>query len=135
MIYNLQAQIKKMEEKIRLIAEKSEKARLLQTILGAGTIMAMVIAPKIVEVNQFSGPEKLTSYTGRRPGVKASGGKIFHGPVRSDVNRYLRAFVEAANAVVIFHRKWADKHVARLHLRLKAKKAREKSGGSSSASS
>jgi len=124
---DLEVQIKKIEEEIRSMAEETEETRLLRTIPGVSLILAMVIALEIGDVNRFSGPEKLASYGGTVPRVKASGGKIFHGPVRSDVNRYLKwVFVEAANTVVTFHKKWADKHVSRPYLRLKAKKGHGK---------
>jgi transposase len=131
----VQAQIKKIEEEIRSIAEESEEIRLLQTIPGVGVILAMVEALEIGDVNRFSGPEKLASYSGTVPRVKASGGKIFHGPVRSDVNRYLKwAFVEAANTVVIFHKKLGLQTCHQVIFEIKGqKRARESSGGCSSA--
>jgi len=87
----------------------------------------LVIATEIGDINRFSGPEKLATYAGTVRRVKASGGKVSSGQIRPDVNRYLKwAFVEAANTVVLFHKKWANKHVASLYLRLRAKKGHSK---------
>lgn len=78
-------------------------------------------------MNRFSGPEKLASYAGTVPRIKASGDKIFHGPVRPDVNRYLKwAFTEAANTIAIFHKRWIGRHAAFLFLRLREKKGHAK---------
>jgi len=116
-----------IEAVIKSIMIETEEIKLLQTIPGVGFILAVVIATEIGDINQFSGPEKLASHAGTVPRVKASGGKVFYGPIRPDVNPYLKwAFVEAANTVVIFHKKWANKHAARLYFRLRAKKGHSK---------
>lgn len=106
---------------------ETAEINLLRTIPGIGFILAVVIATEIGDIERFNGPEKLASYAGTVPRVKSSGGKVFYGPVRPDVNRYLKwAFIEAANTVVIFHKKWIDKHAATLYIRLRAKKGHSK---------
>ena len=53
---------------------------------------------EVGDVARFPRAEKLASYAGTTPRVHASGGKTRYGPLRSDVNRYLKwAFIEAAN--------------------------------------
>ncbi|MDM7939844.1 MAG: IS110 family transposase, partial [Methanothrix sp.] len=118
----VEQRVHQVEAEIRLIMTETEEIKLLRTIPGVGFTLAVVIATEIGDINRFPGPEKLASYAGTVPRVKASGGKVFHGPIRPDVNRYLKwAFVEAANTVVIFHKKWANKHAARLYFRLRAR--------------
>lgn len=111
----IEQRVQLIEAVIKSIMIETEEIKLLQTIPGVGFILAVVIATEIGDIKRFSGPEKLASYAGTVPRVKASGGKVFYGPIRPDVNRYLKwAFVEAANTVVIFHKKWPNKHAARL---------------------
>jgi hypothetical protein len=45
------------------------------------------------------------------------------GRVRPDVNRYLKwAYIEAANTIVLFHKRWTGRHVVALYVRLREKR-------------
>ncbi|MBC7361717.1 MAG: IS110 family transposase [Candidatus Aminicenantes bacterium] len=46
---------------------------MLRSIPGIGAILRVVIAMEVRDVNRFSGPEKLASYPGTVPRIKASG--------------------------------------------------------------
>jgi transposase len=82
---------------------------------------------EVGNVMRFSGPDRLASYAGTVPRVKASGGKIFLGRVRPDVNRYLKwAYVEAANTIVLFHKRWTGRHTVGLYMRLREKRGHAK---------
>jgi len=52
---------------------ETEEIKLLRTIPGVGFILAVVIATEMGDINRFPGPEKLASYAGAVPRVKASG--------------------------------------------------------------
>jgi len=115
-------QIKESEVKIKMVIRDTPTMKLLMTIPGVGMIPAIVIASEVGDVQRFSVPDKLASYAGTAPQVKASGDKIFYGAVRSDVNCYLEwAFIEAANTIVIFHKQWTGRHFASLYARFREK--------------
>jgi transposase len=86
----VEEQIRESERQIESIVNATPAMQLLMSVPGVGKILAVVIAMEVGDVNRFSGPEKLASYAGTAPRVKASGDKIFLGPVRLDVNRYLK---------------------------------------------
>lgn len=49
------------------------------------------------------------------------------GRVRPDVNRYLKwAYIEAANTIVLFHKRWTGRHAVALNVRLREKRGRAK---------
>jgi transposase len=128
LLNEVEDKISQIEVQIKAVMIETEEIKLLRTIPGIGLILAVVISTEIGDINRFSGPEKLASYSGTVPRVKASGGKVFYGPIRPDVNHYLkRAFIEAANTVVIFHKKWSNRYVAKLYGILRAKKGNSKS--------
>ncbi|HYA85644.1 MAG TPA: transposase [Nitrospirota bacterium] len=97
------------------------------TLPGVGMILVIVIAMEVGDVARFSGPDRLASYAGTVPQVKASGGKVFLGRVRTDVNRYLKwAYIEAANTIVLHHKRWNGRHVVGLYIRLREKRGHAK---------
>ena len=62
---------------------------------------AALAALEIAAINRFTSPGKLTAYAGLVPTTYASGGKVHHGDLLPQCNRYLRyAFVEAAWSAV-----------------------------------
>ena len=80
-------------------------------------------------MSRFPSPQQLASYAGLVPVVHASGGKTFYGPFRQSSNHYLRsAFVAAANLIATCQRQkaWAQRHVMRLYLKLRASKGHNK---------
>jgi transposase len=114
---DVEDQIKESERQIKAVVQESPAMQLLMTLPGLGMILAVVIAMEVGDVNGFSGPDRLASYAGTVPRVKSSGDKIFLGRVRPDVNRYLKwAFIEAANTLVLFHKRWTGRHVVALYV-------------------
>jgi transposase len=55
-----------------------------------GLTLAVVIALEVGDVTRFPDAERLASYAGTTPRVRASGGKTRDGRLRPDVNRYLK---------------------------------------------
>lgn len=120
-------QIIHLEQDIVKIVAETKEMQLLSTLPGVGKILSTIIALEIGDVNRFGSSPQLASYAGTVPRVTASGGRIYHGPVRHDVNRYLKwALVEAANCVVLQQRFHSDRHVTRLYNRIKMKKGHAK---------
>jgi transposase len=123
----LEEQIHKLEKRIREVFEETEKVRLLKTLPGIGFTLAVVIAG---EVERFSRPEKMASYSGTTPRVFSSGGKTRYGYLRADVNQYLKwAFIEAANCVCLHQKSYPRRHVSRLYQRIKNRKEHGKAIG------
>ena len=103
---------------------------LLMTLPGVGFILAVVIALELGDIRRFQDAERLASYAGTTPRVRASGGKTRYGALRPDVNRYLKwAFVEAATVTNLHRRRYPRRHVTRLYARLARRKGHPKAIG------
>jgi len=127
---HLHAEIKRLETRMREVIDTSDTHRLLVSLPGVGRILAAVIATEIGTINRFPRAEQFASYAGVTPRVHSSGGKTHYGPLRSDVNRYLKfAFIEAANAVSLHATRKPARHVSRLYMRIKRKKGHPKAVG------
>lgn len=121
----VQAQINRLEERIKERIDVSETMQLLKTLPGVGMILSMVIDREIGSIDRFPSHSHLASYAGTVPKIKASGGKIRYGRMRKQSNNYLKwAFIEAANVVVRQrnHPRWISKHVSRLYERIRQRK-------------
>jgi transposase len=126
----LSQQIDRLEQRMREVFHGTPAIDLLMTLPGVGFILAVVIAAEIGDVGRFDGPAYLASYAGTTPRVHASGGKTRYGPLRPDVNRYLKwAFVEAANVTCRVRRRHPHRHVSRLYERLARPKGHQKAVG------
>jgi transposase len=124
----VQSHIDSIESRLHEILADTEDMRLLMTMPGVGKILASVIALEVGDVYRFPGPSHLASYCGLVPRVNASGGKVYFGRVRPDVNRSLKwAYVEAANVVSVNHTRWGDsRHVARQYRKVRTRKGHHK---------
>jgi len=93
-------------------------------------ILGTVIGTEIGDVGRFGRHEQLAAYAGTVPRVHESGGRRHYGPVRSDVNRYLKwAFVEAANGVCRNRRLHRERHTSRLYERIARRRGHQKAIG------
>lgn len=119
-----------IEQRMQEVFRAAPEIELLRTLSGVGVILAVVIASEIGEVRRFPRPQELASYAGTTPRVHANGGKTRHGPLRPDVNRYLKwAFVEAANTSCRVRRRYPHRHVSHLYERLARPKGHQKAIG------
>jgi transposase len=110
--------------------EASEEMKLLMSLPGVGVILSSAMVLEIGDIERFASAERLASYAGTTPRVHASGGKVRYGPLRPDVNRYLRwAFVEAANSVAVNHLRQPGRRVSMIYRRLRAAKGHAKAVG------
>jgi transposase len=124
------AQVKELEQRLGNLVEITPEMQWLLTMPGVGVILAATIALEIGEIQRFPSAMHLASYSGTTPRVHASGGKVRYGPLRVDVNRYLKwAFVEAANSVAVNHVRCPDRHVSQLYRRLRQHKGHPKAIG------
>jgi transposase len=124
------AQGKQLEQRLEKLVEVTEPMQWLLTMPGVGVILAATIALEIGEVSRFPSAPHLASYAGTTPRVHASGGKVRYGPLRADVNRYLKwAFAEAANSVAVNHLRCPERHVSQLYQRVRQRKGHPKAVG------
>lgn len=129
-IESLDQQVRTMEQRMGEVFEATSEIQRLMTLPGVGFILAVVIATEVGDVTRFPTAMHLASYAGTTPRVHASGGKTYLGPVREDVNRYLKwAFVEAANAICRVRQRYPHRHVSRLYERLAHRRGHHKAIG------
>jgi len=120
-------QIDQAEKRIKELIAVTPDMKLLMSIPGVGPVLAISIALEVGDVNRFPDNQRLASYAGTVPRINASGGRTRFGKTRPDVNHYLkRAFVEAANTIVLHQTRWPDRHAVRLYQRIKANKGHGK---------
>jgi transposase len=123
-------QVEQLEQRLEDLVEITPTMQWLQSLPGIGVILAATIALEIGDVSRFPSAAHLASYAGTTPRVHASGGKVRYGPLRADVNRYLKwAFVEAANSVAVNHGRCPQRHVSQLYRRLRLRKGHPKAIG------
>jgi transposase len=99
----------------------------LRSLPGVGENLAVVIFTEIGTIERFRRAEQLASYSGLVARENSSGGKVRFGPVRRDVNVYLKwAFVEAANSAVLNAERCGYTHIGQLYQRLKSRRGHGK---------
>jgi transposase len=129
-VESLDRQVRAFEQRMRAVFEPTPAIELLRTLPGLGFILAVVIALEVGDVTRFPDAERLASYAGTTPRVRASGGKTRYGALRPDVNRYLKwAFVEAANVTNLHRGRYPGRHVSRLYERIARRKGHPKAIG------
>jgi transposase len=112
-------QVRELEQRLEQLVKVTEAMQWLLTLPGVGVILAATIALEIGAIERFPSAMHLASYAGTTPRVHASGGKVRYGPLRNDVNRYLKwAFAEAANSVAVNHKRCPERHGSQLYRRL-----------------
>jgi transposase len=118
------------EQRMRTVFKLTPELTLLMTLPGVGFILGVVLAVELGEVTRFPTAEKLAAYAGTTPRVHASGGKTRYGPLRPDVNRYLKwAFIEAANVICRHRGRYPHRHVSRLYARVAPRRGHQKAIG------
>lgn len=94
-------QIKITNQWIEKSLQNNRHRVILLSVPGFGPILSALAALEITDIQRFSHPGKLSSYSGLVPSTYASGGKVFHGDLITYCNHWLRyAFVEAAWSAV-----------------------------------
>lgn len=129
---DVEKQINILEKRIKEKVKVTEEMKLLKTMPGVGTILAIVMALEVGDVGRFPSAGHFASYSGTVPRVQASGGKVRYGRLRQDVNRYLKwAFIEAANAVVLQHKrpKWRNMLIVQQYLKVRKRKGHARAVG------
>jgi transposase len=93
---HLREKIRCSDRLVDQIYAGSEEARLISTVPGFGKFLSVLVATEISDVKRFASESKLHSYAGLVPSTQASGGKVYHGRLVRQGNKWLRwAMVEA----------------------------------------
>jgi transposase len=122
---HLNAQVAGFEQRRKELVEVTPEMQRLMSLPGVGVILAATIALEVGEVSRFLSAERLASYAGTVPRVIASGDRMRFGRTRPDVNRYLKwAFAEAGNSVAVNYRRWPERHVSQLYVRVRVYKGK-----------
>ncbi len=126
----VEEQIGILEARMRETFKRTPELERLMSLPGIGFILGTLILLELGDVSRFPTAEKLACYAGTTPRVHASGGKIRIGPLRSDVNRYLKwAYVEAGNSICMNRRHYPGRHVVWLYDRVRLRKGHQKAIG------
>jgi transposase len=126
----VEKQIQRLEKRMKKVFLPTPEIRWLMSLPGIGFILAVVIYVEVGEIARFSRAERLVNYAGMAPRVHSSGGKSRYGPLRNDVNHYLKwAFAEAGNSVAVNHTRLPHRHVSQLYQRIRVKKGHAKAVG------
>jgi transposase len=126
----LDRQVRAFEREIRTVFQPSPEVARLMALPGVGFTLAVVIVLELGDVARFPTAEHFAAYAGTTPRVHSSGGKTRYGPLRPDVNRYLKwAFIEAANVVCRVRRRHPGRHASQLYQRMASRKGHQKAIG------
>jgi transposase len=97
----VQQRIAESDGLVHRLSKGDVRVRRVRTIPGLGRFFSILVVHEIGDVARFVTPEKLCSYAGLVPSVHASGGKVFHGRLTKQGNKWLRwAMVEAVRPAV-----------------------------------
>jgi transposase len=126
----VERQVGELEQRLEALIEVTPVMQRLMSLPGIGVILAATIALEVGDIARFASAERLASYAGTTPQVHSSGDKTRYGPLRSDVNHYLKwAFAEAGNSVAVNHQRCPQRHVSKLYGRLRLHKCHAKAVG------
>lgn len=97
----LESKIKQLDTLIG--SSQSPEEELLESVPGIGPVFSSVIATEIDGIERFASAAKLAAYAGVVPTTHASGGRVFHGRLLWQCNKWLRwALVEASWSAIQF---------------------------------
>lgn len=97
-IDNINISIKEADNQLKDVFKNYPQAKLLETIPGIGTFLALLIASEIGDINRFQDQKKLHCYAGLVPSLYASGNKVRMGQLINQSNKWLRwGLIESAN--------------------------------------
>jgi transposase len=97
----LNGQIDLLDQAVKEAADKNERARLLMTQPGVGSITSMAFVLTMGDVSRFQRGKQVASYLGLIPREYSSGGKQRLGSISKQGNRFMRMLlVEAAQIAV-----------------------------------
>jgi len=110
-------QIKKVNKKIKKIAQSNYLVQLLMTMPGIGEYSAILILGEIGDIKRFDNPKSLVRYAGLCPGVYQSGNKS-RDTIENANNKWLKWIItECSGRTALL-----DKSYMKHYLRVKNRK-------------
>ncbi len=98
----LHARVTETDRAVRHLVAGNPAMQLVRTVPGFGFFFAALVVTEIGTIARFRSPEKLWGYAGLVPSVRATGGKVFHGRLTKQGNKWLRwAAVEAVQPAIV----------------------------------
>lgn len=114
----LRLRIAESDALVKQLAQGDARVDWVRSVPGFGPFFSVLAVREVGDIHRFGGPEKLHAYTGLVPSVYASGGKVFHGRLTKQGNKWLRwALIEAVAPAVR-----SDPDLARYYERLRHRK-------------
>jgi transposase len=110
LIDDLEGQITEVNRRLRESHADHPYIPLLLSAPGIGWVLAFTIAAEIGEIERFTSPEKLTSYTGLCPRVNQSGERDRRGPLSKHGPTYLRWALLEATMHALKHPAYRDRY-------------------------
>jgi transposase len=112
----LDEQITALDEAVKKVAERNDRARLLMTHPGVGPITSLAFVLTMGDVNRFPRGKQVGSYLGLIPREHSSGGKQRTRSISKQGNRFMRTLlVEAAQSVVRYEPEFRKEYLHRCH--------------------
>ena len=97
----LEERIEEMEDILKEKTKITDEAKWLMSIPGIGYHNALLILSELGEIERFSNPKSMVSYSGLAPKVEQSGDYKRYGHINKHSNGFLRwAFIQSARAAV-----------------------------------
>jgi len=97
----LEERIEEMEDILKEKTKITDEAKWLMSIPGIGYHNALLILSELGEIERFSNPKSMVSYSGLAPKVEQSGDYRRYGHINKHSNGFLRwAFIQSARAAV-----------------------------------
>ena len=117
-LWQIQEQIKPLDEEIIRRAYLDRRAVLLMTILGVGPFSALLILGEIGDIRRFQRAESLVNFSGLHPSEDSSGDTIRRGRITKRGSSWLRWIL----IQVVLHTIKQEGKIRDLYLRVLAKK-------------
>lgn len=97
----VQQRIAESDRAVHHLSRGDARVRRVRTVPGMGRFFSVLVVHEIGDIRRFATPEKLCAYAGLVPSTHASGGKVFHGRLTKQGNKWLSwAMVEAVRPAV-----------------------------------
>jgi transposase len=117
LLAHLHAGILQTDAIVRRLVAGDPAMGLVHTVPGFGLFFAALVVTEIGTIERFRSAEKLWGYAGLVPAVHASGGKVFHGRLTKQGNKWVRwAAVEAVRPAIV-----ADSELRRYYDRVRVR--------------
>jgi transposase len=92
----LDAQVRQSDRLVAELFTADDDCKLLKKTPGIGVFFAVLIKTEVGRIERFASSARFCSYAGVVPSTESSGGKVWHGRIIKQSNRWLRwALVEA----------------------------------------